>query len=159
MAFGNLRIEFKFLWYDFWIGLYYDQKEHVLYFLPLPCCRFKIWKPRPGERVPWTEHNEAYPSALQQRAVQLVFTERVRQLNKWGSQHHDDPWWLVIETEELGEVARAIFEKGHVLEEATHVTAVGLAWMEDILYSIWGEETTQDGKSDTQDTQGEGPVL
>lgn len=30
------RIKFIFAWYDFWVGIYWDQKNHRLYFLPLP---------------------------------------------------------------------------------------------------------------------------
>lgn len=33
---------FQFLWYDFWVGLFYDQKKRILYFCPLPCCVFKF---------------------------------------------------------------------------------------------------------------------
>ena len=31
-----------FAWYDFWVGLFWDQKKRVLYFLPIPCFGFKI---------------------------------------------------------------------------------------------------------------------
>jgi hypothetical protein len=24
-------------WYDFWVGIYWDRKQHQLYFLPVPC--------------------------------------------------------------------------------------------------------------------------
>lgn len=37
-----MRISFFFALYDFWIGAFYDQKKHILYICPLPCCVFKI---------------------------------------------------------------------------------------------------------------------
>ena len=33
---------FEFLWFDFWVGWFYDQKKKVLYICPLPCCVFKF---------------------------------------------------------------------------------------------------------------------
>ena len=33
-------ISVKFLWYDLWVGFYWDRKERVLYFCPLPCLVF-----------------------------------------------------------------------------------------------------------------------
>jgi hypothetical protein len=36
----RLRIDFNFLWYDFWVGFYYDRKTKHLYFCPLPMCVF-----------------------------------------------------------------------------------------------------------------------
>ena len=32
---------FRFLWYDFWIGGFYDRKKGILYVCPLPCCVFE----------------------------------------------------------------------------------------------------------------------
>ena len=40
----KLKIRFSFLWYDFWVGVYYDRNAKVLYVCPLPMCVIKIWK-------------------------------------------------------------------------------------------------------------------
>lgn len=64
-----------------------------------------------------------------------VAVERLRQLAKWGDQHHDDAWWCVIEAEEFGEVAREVYEKApasRLREELVQVAAVAVAWIEDI---------------------------
>lgn len=37
-----MKISFHFLWYDFWVGWFWDQKKQILYVNPLPCCVFKI---------------------------------------------------------------------------------------------------------------------
>lgn len=37
-----MKISFIFAWYDIWIGIYYDQKNKVLYFLPIPTLGIKI---------------------------------------------------------------------------------------------------------------------
>ena len=61
--------------------------------------------------------------------LQEVYDERARQLAKWGEQRHDPAWWLVILAEEMGEVARAIFEgdtRGY-REELIQVAAVAVA--------------------------------
>lgn len=39
-----MKIKFFFAWFDFWVGLYYDQKGRALYVCPLPCCVFKFWR-------------------------------------------------------------------------------------------------------------------
>lgn len=42
-----------------------------------------------------------------------VGAERMRQQQKWGDQHHDDPIvWLAILAEEVGEVARTFDKTG-----------------------------------------------
>lgn len=60
--------------------------------------------------------------------------ERERQDEKWGEQNHDDDYWFIIESEELGEVAKAILGEGpdSVRREIVQVVAVGIAWLEAI---------------------------
>jgi NTP pyrophosphatase (non-canonical NTP hydrolase) len=79
---------------------------------------------------------------LRQRAYNDVAVERIRQIEKWGDQRHDDAWWCVIEMEELGEVARAVYERDtqttrkrdtdQLRDELVQVAAVAVAWIEDI---------------------------
>lgn len=40
----RFKISFFFAWYDFWIGMFYDQKKKALYVCPVPCCVIKIEK-------------------------------------------------------------------------------------------------------------------
>ena len=40
----------------------------------------------------------------------MVLSERIRQDEKWGCQHHTRGDWLAILVEEVGEVAQAILE-------------------------------------------------
>lgn len=35
-------VKFFFAWYDFWVGLFWDQKKRRLYICPLPCCVVQI---------------------------------------------------------------------------------------------------------------------
>ncbi len=39
------RVQLAFLWYDFWIGWFYDRTKKILYICPLPMCVIKIWRP------------------------------------------------------------------------------------------------------------------
>ena len=72
------------------------------------------------------------------RAVVLeyVLAERERQDGMYGDQsQHTDEWWNVIATEEMGEVARAIWEKDseHMFHEIIQTCAVYFAWAETIM--------------------------
>lgn len=60
-----------------------------------------------------------------------IGAERRRQDAKWGVQNHDQLRWLSIAMEELGEVARALYENWHdgaslddAREEWIHTAAV-----------------------------------
>lgn len=37
-----MRVTLRFLWYDLWIGAYWDRAGRALYVCPLPCVVFKI---------------------------------------------------------------------------------------------------------------------
>ena len=69
------------------------------------------------------------------RAVVLeqVLAERELQDLKWGDQtFNSDDHWTVILTEELGEVAREVYEKNEsdMYEEIIQCAAVCFAWAE-----------------------------
>jgi NTP pyrophosphatase (non-canonical NTP hydrolase) len=68
--------------------------------------------------------------------LQQVLNERIRQDEKWGT-HRDMSHfeWMAVIIEELGEVGRAMLTADHVkvLDELIQVTAVAVAWCENIL--------------------------
>lgn len=37
-----MKIKPMFAWYDFWVGFFYDRKNKILYFFPVPMFGFKI---------------------------------------------------------------------------------------------------------------------
>lgn len=39
-----MKITIFFAWYDFWIGFYWDRKNKIFYFCPIPMICFKIEK-------------------------------------------------------------------------------------------------------------------
>ena len=43
--------------------------------------------------------------------LEEIGDERLRQDRKWGEQNHDLALWMVILMEEVGEAAKAVFEK------------------------------------------------
>lgn len=70
-------------------------------------------------------------------AFRAVRAERLRQDKKWGEQNHVYYKWATILGEEYGEVCRATFESSgnlkQIYEEASHVAAVAVAIMENVL--------------------------
>lgn len=77
----------------------------------------------------------------EEKAIARLSAERARQREKWGE------WWegdtlsptmkLAILVEEMGEVAKELFESGwretpHLRTELTHVGAVAIAWLETL---------------------------
>ncbi len=82
-----------------------------------------------------------------------IVHERKCQDDNWGEQEHEDPVWLTILTEEVGEVAKEVLRgefglddgpqddfdqamrKSHIEYlklELTHVAAVAVAWLEKL---------------------------
>jgi hypothetical protein len=39
-----MKVQFYFLWYDFWVGFYYDRNKKALYICPIPMFVIKIYK-------------------------------------------------------------------------------------------------------------------
>ncbi len=37
-----MKVSFSFLWFDLWVGAYYDRAKRVLYVCPLPMCVIRI---------------------------------------------------------------------------------------------------------------------
>lgn len=72
---------------------------------------------------------------------QEVLKERYRQNGKWGHQRHSYGDWLIILTEEVGELAQAMqrakgegkeTDADNLYEEAIHVAAVASAIAEQV---------------------------
>ena len=67
------------------------------------------------------------------KVLEQVLAERELQDLKWGDQtFNSDDHWTVILTEELGEVAREVYEKNELdmYEEIIQCAAVCFAWAE-----------------------------
>ena len=62
----------------------------------------------------------------------LVDAEKKRQVELWGVQDHSFAVWFIILSEEVGEVAKAIFEgkRPEILTELVQVVAVIESWVE-----------------------------
>jgi NTP pyrophosphatase (non-canonical NTP hydrolase) len=73
---------------------------------------------------------------VQERVWHDVLGERKRQDNRWGDQiYNSHERWNLIGVEEVGEVAKAIYDKDesiHLYEEIIQVAAVYVAWAESI---------------------------
>lgn len=71
---------------------------------------------------------------LRDRLYLDVESERLRQEDLWGVQHHEPLKWLSILHEETGEIAKAINENDDagLRAEVLESLAVCLAWLEDI---------------------------
>ena len=68
--------------------------------------------------------------------TEQFLSERESQENTWGEQiHHSDEHWTVILTEEVGEVAREVYEQNEpkLYIEIIQACAVYFAWAEAIL--------------------------
>ncbi len=71
------------------------------------------------------------------KAILRIVAERRRQNLKWGVQNHDNPTWILILMEEIGEVAKAALPPKHggedeeaLKEELVQAAAVILAFLE-----------------------------
>lgn len=65
-------------------------------------------------------------------ALGAIMSERKRQDTKWGEQNHDGLKWVLIATEELGEVCESLLkaDRANYIVELTQLAAVMLAWLE-----------------------------
>lgn len=43
-----MEFEFVFAWFDFWVGIYYDQKTKSVYCFPFPMLGIKISRKKTG---------------------------------------------------------------------------------------------------------------
>ena len=74
------------------------------------------------------------------KVLEAVLAERERQDGNWGDQtNNTDERWTVILTEELGEVAREVFEgrSAGMFEEIIQCAAVSIAWAEAYLNRLY----------------------
>lgn len=52
-----MKVTFSLVWFDAWIGAYFDQQKRILYICPLPCCVVKVEfdEPTPAHVTPRSE--------------------------------------------------------------------------------------------------------
>jgi hypothetical protein len=95
------------------------------------------------DKLEHTKHNLTGCSKVK-IALDLVWQERLRQINKWGHQTHDDPRWITILAEEFGEAAAEVcshLEEGmdtdeymlKLMDELIQVAAVAVAHVEHLM--------------------------
>ncbi|WP_077616868.1 MazG-like family protein [Caenibacillus caldisaponilyticus] len=79
---------------------------------------------------------------FRQKVMNDILAERDRQDKKWGIQSHEYPIWLMILTEEVGEVAQAMQKEwgwgkksdaSNLYQELIHVAAVAVSIAEQVL--------------------------
>ena len=68
--------------------------------------------------------------------TQMINDELRRQNEKWGKQNHNPETWVVILSEELGEVSQATLKKDQLalIAELTQVAAVAISALDDLLH-------------------------
>jgi len=83
---------------------------------------------------------------MDDKIIEDILTERIRQDGKWGEQNHFELKWLAILMEEVGEVAEVANEIHPTIntgkaglkqykdlrKELIHVAATCVAWMESL---------------------------
>ena len=71
---------------------------------------------------------------IQDAIFHHIVNRREQQDLKWGVQDHDNPYWLGIMVEEIGEAAKAVieFDLDNLRDELIDVAAVIFAWLECI---------------------------
>jgi hypothetical protein len=75
------------------------------------------------------------PGTAHLAIVNDVLAERVRQLERWGVQDHDDGTWSLILGEEYGEACQAALQHSSsdptdLRAELVQVAAVAVAWID-----------------------------
>ena len=90
----------------------------------------KYWILKMGNKIP-----TVFSPMHQDAVVQDILNERIRQDGIWGDQvQNSNERWNVIAVEEVGEVARAIYEDDlvNLYKEVIQTAAVYVAWAEAI---------------------------
>jgi len=87
MKLFNIEIEPFFAWFDFWAGVFWDQKKRVLYWLPVPTLGLKISlgkKPR-VQNVP-TDGTEFFYCPCVPFSLSMTLEDAIR----YAREHEDD---------------------------------------------------------------------